>query len=100
MTTTPESVALLALAIEREHTLPITRGIDSTMNWAEEYAVALLTCYPTLAAALETDRLARAWYDHSAVNNVGGRAYNSSVAGATVPGMTLIDHLRATAAKP
>ena len=56
---TPEAVALLALAIEREHSLPILRGIDSTEAWAQEKAERILT-YPPLAAALETDSILRA----------------------------------------
>jgi|GEM_PF-4808143 len=56
---TPEAVALLALAIEREHSLPILRGIDSTEAWAQEKAERILT-YPPLAAALETDAIIRA----------------------------------------
>jgi len=88
----PEAVALLAEAIRyvdeaMDDDLPEEMFAEAATQGSEPYARAILT-HPPLAAALETDRLAREWWE----GVVSGR----NVGKGGSPFQALVDHLRAT----
>ncbi len=95
--TRPDAVTLLAEALSCDwslawRTYPGEPDPSETYaRWDHSALAGLMLTHPPLAAALETDRLAREWWEGVVsgdnVGNLGGRPFNA-----------LTDHLRATAA--